>query len=213
MENFFARGTSVNRLTFLLQLLMIILVGCDSSENESENPAVCFIGDSITKQWDLERYFPQYKINKHAVSGAGLERIAEWDLSDCKGIPAVMLMGTNNLKWGMEGDTLANWFYRDFSAMYVKIADTLGASKLHVVSILPRQNEKWCTGVINAEIEKANIRLKSALDQSEVTFSFINAFDLFVDKNYQIKKKLYKDGLHLSEAGFVVLAREVQNDL
>ena len=79
----------------LLSFLFVIAFGsCAFEEGEDE---LCFVGDSITYLWDLEYYFPNYIVSKHAVSGAGLKQMDSWDVSDCKGRTTILLIGTNDI--------------------------------------------------------------------------------------------------------------------
>lgn len=191
-------------------LFSFVFFSCGVQEETSE---ICFVGDSITRLWDLEFYFSGRDIHKHAVSGAIIEDVAKWDTKDCKGIPTVMLIGTNNLILGMENDTLTSVFIDDFISKYIHQVKEFKASTFYAVSILPRnflwkQNKK-----INEEIQKLNEKLEGALDASGVSYKFISLHEYFLSGKNEIEKDYYFDGLHLTQEGYEVLSWYVEDAL
>jgi len=196
-------------MKFLLISFAVVLCGTSCSLRESTSE-ICFIGDSITYLWDLEYFFPGYYIHKHAVSGAKVQDVDSWDVSDCRGMPVVFLMGTNNIGNVSVLDENAEKSRQQFKEMFLQRAISFGADPLWVVSILPRDFGKKPQEGINQNIELQNEIIKNGLDSLGSAYQFIDVFNSFLGKEYQIDSTLFKDGLHPTEKGYELLAAKVQ---
>lgn len=197
------------RIKLLLISLALALCGASCSLEDSSSE-ICFIGDSITYLWDLEYYFPGYYIHKHAVSGAKIQDVDSWAVSDCRGMPVVILMGTNNIGNVSVFDEDAEERRRQFKEMFLQRVVSFDADPLWVVSILPRNFGKKPQTEINRNIELQNKLIKKGLDSLGSAYRFIDVFDSFLDGEYQIDSTLFNDGLHPSEKGYEVLATKIQ---
>lgn len=181
----------------LLLLLLGIFAGCSSMEESSSE--MCFVGDSMTYAWDTETYFPEYAIRKHAISGSTIENVMSWNIQDCKGIPTVMLIGTNNVGFGYLQDSAAEI---DFIDKYITLAKSLDASKLYAISILPRNREHGEPKSINEQIYRINGFIEKALQKSKIDHKFIDIYEEFLDDDGELHWDYYSDGLHLSQEGY-----------
>lgn len=190
--------------------LMCFLGACAFDEGDSE---LCFIGDSITHQWDLDYYFPGYSIKKHAVVGAKVQDIDRWDVSDCEGLTTVILIGTNDIGLIRSGDSNAKSSRSYFAKLFMERARRINAEKLVVVSILPRNYLGEQDTSVNLNIELQNAVLKDSLQSSSLRFTFVNAFPYFLGDGYEIDEDLLYDGLHPSPEGYEVLTRRVREKL
>ena len=190
--------------------LMCFLGACAFDEGDSE---LCFIGDSITHQWDLDYYFPGYSIKKHAVVGAKVQDIDRWDVSDCEGLTTVILIGTNDIGLIRSGDSNAKSSRSYFAKLFMERARRINATKLVVVSILPRNYLGEQDTSVNLNIELQNAVLKDSLQSSSLRFTFVNAFPYFLGDGYEIDEDLLYDGLHPSPEGYEVLTRRVREKL
>lgn len=190
--------------------LMCFLGACAFDEGDSE---LCFIGDSITHQWDLDYYFPGYSIKKHAVVGAKVQDIDRWDVSDCEGLTTVILIGTNDIGLIRSGDSNAKSSRSYFAKLFMERARRINAEKLVVVSILPRNYLGEQDTSVNLNIELQNAVLKDSLQSSSLRFTFVNAFPFFLGDGYEIDEDLLYDGLHPSPEGYEVLTRRVREKL
>ena len=190
--------------------LMCFLGACAFDEGDSE---LCFIGDSITHQWDLDYYFPGYSIKKHAVVGAKVQDIDRWDVSDCEGLTTVILIGTNDIGLIQSGDSNAKSSRSYFAKLFMDRARRINAAKLVVVSILPRNYLGEQDTSVNLNIESQNAVLKDSLQSSSLRFTFVNAFPYFLGDGYEIDEDLLYDGLHPSPEGYEVLTRRVREKL
>ena len=197
------------RIKILLINFVVLLCGASCSLKDS-NSEICFIGDSITYLWDLEYYFPGYYIHKHAVSGAKIQDVDSWDVSDCRGMPIVFLMGTNNIGNISVLEKNAEKQRQQFKEMFLKRVVSFGADPLWVISILPRNYGKKTQLEINRNIELQNKLIKNSLDSLGSAYQFIDVFDYFLEGEYQIDSTLFNDGLHPSEKGYEILTAKVQ---
>lgn len=197
-------------MRIFLIALMCFLGACAFDEGDSE---LCFIGDSITHQWDLDYYFPGYSIKKHAVVGAKVQDIDRWDVSDCEGLTTVILIGTNDIGLIQSGDSNAKSSRSYFAKLFMDRARRINAAKLVVVSILPRNYLGEQDTSVNLNIESQNAVLKDSLQSSSLRFTFVNAFPYFLGDGYEIDEDLLYDGLHPSPEGYEVLTRRVREKL
>ena len=174
---------------------------CDYDDDDTR---VCFIGDSITYQWDLEYFFPQYMPLKHAKNGAKIQDLDDWDLRECRGIPSVILMGTNNSSEFFDEER-RNAFLQKF---YTRI-EKIQADPLIVISILPRNFQRQQSSRVNEVIRNVNNRVEKGLDSLNGRFEYLDVYPLFAQDEYDARMDLFKDGLHPNIAGQEILASEV----
>lgn len=189
-------------------LIFCILVCSCSFVNEG-NSEICFVGDSITHIWDLEFFFPGFRVHKYAENGAKVQDLDDWNLSVCEGIPTVFLMGTNNIgRYSVDSkniEKIRKTFLKDLIPRLEKIK----ANPLLFVSILPRNRDWLETEKVNENIEIQNKMIKDTLDKLQFHYRYIDAFYLFLKDDYQIKKNFFYDGVHPSKEGFEVLSKKV----
>lgn len=180
---------------------------------DAEEQELCFIGDSITYLWDVEYYFPNYVITKHAVSGAGLAHVNKWNVEDCSKKTTVLLIGTNDIGYWKSTEKNIEYFRSEFTSEFLKTAQRIDAEPLIVISILPRNEWGKQDTLVTANIKEQNRELRQMLSREMPNSLFIDVYDQFIYKGNQIREDLFKDGLHPNEAGYEILAREVQKKL
>ena len=186
------------------------LFGCSFENAESE---ICFIGDSITNQWDIESFFPGYYIHKHAVDGARVQHSDNWNLSDCKGLTTFFLMGTNDIGFMDSERANIDDSLHSFAKVYAKKAASIQADPLVFVSILPRNYKKDHQPEINKRIELQNKYIKEQLDSNHVDYKYLDIFNDFLKQDYIINEDLFRDGLHPSPEGYELLSTKVNQCL
>jgi len=182
-----------------------MLWACSFSE---ESTKACFIGDSITYQWDLDYFFPEFDNRKFAQNGADLEDMERWDLTTCKGYQTTVLIGTNNYSSFFE-EKSRNAFVKE----YVQKMKSLEANPLFIVSILPRNYLGEQDSIVNLYIDKVNHLIQNELDKEIVPYIYINAYPKFIKEGLQIRFDYFKDGLHPSFEGHQVLSAEIRRKL
>ena len=191
-------------------LLAIVFSDCAFEKGEDE---LCFVGDSITYLWDVEYYFPNYIVHKHAVSGAGLKQMDTWNVSDCKGRTTVLLIGTNDIGYWKTTTRDIEFLREDYKDRFIKSAKRIGADPLIVLSVLPRNFMGDEDPSVNENIEIQNGLLRDALKKEIPGSRFIDVFDLFLDDDFEIREDLFKDGLHPNDEGYEILSRQIQRAL
>ncbi len=196
---------------FILIVTCLWMASCISKE-ESDSE-ICFVGDSIIYLWDLEYYFPNETIVKHAVIGAVVQDFDKWDLSDCENKKTVVLIGTNNLGRDRIVDSDAASHRTSFIKEYKKRILAMHVDQLIAVSLLPRNSSYSQDSTVNMNIQQLNRELHDTLRTMNINFKYVDVFDKFIDKDYKIKMDYFDDGLHPSKAGYDVLAREVEKKL
>ena len=201
----------MRKLAKLLFFFMAFLLsGCLFEHEESE---LCFIGDSITHRWDIEDYFPGYAILKHAVGGAIVQDMDNWDLTDCIDKPVFILMGTNNIGFTKLEDPSAASKRDFFVEQYMSRIKRLKAREIWVISILPRNYQNNQSITVNQYLENVNHSIKSSLDSLSVNSHFINVFNRFLIDDYIINNNLFTDGLHPNRQGYEILSEEIHKHL
>lgn len=191
---------------FLFFIFCLFFCCCSFDNNSSTE--ICFIGDSITYQWDLESSFPANIPIKHAQNGATLQDAKEWDLSDCQGKTTISLLGTND----------SRVFFSDsgrqaFVEEYMLFLKNIHAEKNIVISILPRNFEGKQDPIINELIADVNRLIRNQLDSVEFAHTFLNLYPKFIKKGLEIRVDLFKDGLHPNINGQEIMTSEVQKNL
>ena len=189
---------------------MIAFGGCSFEKSEDE---LCFVGDSITYLWDVEYYFPNYIVHKHAVSGAGLKQMDTWNVSDCKGRTTVLLIGTNDVGYWKSTTKDIEYLHEEYKDRFIKSAKRIEADPLIVLSILPRNFWGDEEPSVNENIEIQNRILRMALEREIRNSRFVDVFDLFLDDGFIIREDLFKDGLHPNDEGYEILSRKIQEVL
>lgn len=200
------------KIPYALSLCAAFLLACSSTPEEPEDlsDATCFIGDSITYLWDLEKYFPDMQIIKHAVCAAVVEDVETWDVSMCKGKRIVYLMGTNNIWDRIDGVEEAAEVRENFGNFFAYQASLLGGKPLLYISILPRNDVYIQDTMVTANVRLQNLVTVRKLDSMGVNFRYVDVFDDFIEKGNVIDSTLFEDGLHPNDKGYEILAEKLR---
>lgn len=177
---------------------------------EYVNPKVLFFGDSITDYWDLDRYFDEHHINK-GISGNVtddlLNRI-EQDVIDYQPKKIFILIGTNDLARGKDSE----YIVKQIEKIVNKIEQESKNTEIYIESILPinddEEEEKINIEAVgnrkNSDIQKANRLIKELCEKRNITY--IDTYSEFTNEDGKLKLNYTKEGLHLSDEGYEVLA-------
>ena len=180
---------------------------------DAHDDEVCFVGDSITYLWDLEYYFPEYVIHKHAISGSTISDVDKWDLSDCRGLPLVLLIGTNDIGYVKSTSDMASFYRKKFVAEYMNLATKLSGNPLIAISILPRNEWGKEDPLVNENIKILNSMLQDSLKKLPLKYIYLDVFDDFLYEDFSIRQDLFKDGLHPNEFGYEILTKKIGEQL
>jgi lysophospholipase L1-like esterase len=169
---------------------------------------IIFIGDSLTESWDKEiwqmRIEPAQALN-FGIGGEGPQHVLwrlEHGILDGPAPETVVLMiGINNFwRHFTAGDTA-----RGIETIVERIHTRHPTTRIVLLGLLPVYE---AASPIRPWIGEINGRLKQLDGQKKVEFLDLSAVFLEADGNLRLQ--LYQeDHLHLSKAGYVVLAREL----
>ena len=202
-------------ITLLCMLLIISIVfnliqysKYDSSNNMKN---IVFFGDSITEQYKLDKFFHEpYIINK-GVGGDKtedlLERI-EKDVYQYNPSDVIILVGINDILHDINDDDIL----LNIETIVNDIKLNRPAANIFVESIYPINekliNENKEHKVYNKNIKSINKEIKQMCLQNGVTY--INVFDSLTDEEGNLKKLYTKEGLHLTNLGYLRVTSVLQ---
>lgn len=175
------------------------------AENKKYEPFevdVAFLGDSLTDMCDVEKFYPDYLCVNRGISGDTtftLEERLEVSVFDLKPKVIVLLIGANNFKT----------MFDNYEIILQKIKENLPDTKVIQLS-LTSMSQSW--GKNNEQAKLNNIIIKELAEKYDNVF--IDTFSLLLDeKTNEIVKEYTIDGGHLTEYGYLVLTKEVNNQL
>ena len=188
---------------------------CASFAKQNSNLSkgqIVFIGDSLTDFYHLDDYFttlPLATYNRGIAgdtSGGVLDRL-QISLFDIAPSKIVLMIGINDINGGKSlEDILTN-----YRAILTSIKENLPAAEVICESVLPMNatvaNYKIDLDAGTEKIKALNVGIQ-ALAQ-EKGCPFVNLYPLLSDGNDHLVEGYSTDGLHLSAAGYAVVADAV----
>ena len=173
---------------------------CQNFESRINQDKYCdidFIGDSITEGYDVESYYPEFKVANRGISGDTTDMLlTRMEVSAFLLEPKVinLLIGTNNL------DTCLNNYEAILQGFNIHLPNT----KVTVISILPRRGEDLCAKIVDIN---ASIKLLA----EKYFYTYIDLYDSFVEGGaYQVNDSLFKDGLHPNKNGYQIITETLK---
>jgi lysophospholipase L1-like esterase len=177
---------------------------------------IVFLGDSITRVWDLGESFPgEPYLNRGIDSQTTSQMLVRFrqDVIDLQPASVVILAGTNDL-----GDTSAAPLpIPDIERNLQTMADLAVAHNIRPIfaSVLPVHNHGLKV-IISAErspqsILEVNRWLRSYCAQ--YGYTYIDYHSALVSPDGMMRKELSEDGIHPNAAGFRIMASIAKNAL
>lgn len=174
------------------------------------NVHLVLIGDSLTHGWESESGYPVWEQRfaearalNLGFSGDRTEhvlwRLRNGALNDVQACLAVVLIGTNNI--GQRGDSPER-VTGGIGAVVAEILERSPATHVLLLGLLPRGRTP--TDLIRGRVAAVNNRLAKTAWPDSVTYVDVSADFLAPDGT--LPEALAPDGLHLSRAGYEVLA-------
>ncbi len=165
-----------------------------------------FIGDSLTEYYDWKERFPQHEVLNLGISGERIEELYERlprVISRYKEADFIFLMsGINNIAMD-DFDVLGS-----FRVIIKMLTTAYKNSTVVVQSILP-VNLYW---IDNKLIRSINITLKEIAEKYGA--EYIDIYRLFISDNEKANPLyLFNDGVHISDKGYEVWSKAVQEYL
>ena len=186
------------------------------NQNPLKEPDILFIGDSIIEYYTLQELLltDQYMVNR-GIRGYKTDLLRENLDAHIFGQAVdkiFLLIGTNDI--GKEMPLLET--IDNMSIILQEMVRLLPLAQIKLVSVLPVNEGESYKGTVyirtNQKIQALNLAYRE-LAQGMMNVEFINVFDSFLGEDGQLKPAYTTDGLHLSVAGYRILAQALQEIL
>jgi len=173
---------------------------------------VVLLGDSITEGFNVTKYLPGRRVLNRGIGAdiignalpaddhRGILRRLDNSVFDCAATDVFLMIGINDLGAGRTPEVMEQG-YRE---ILKRIHDTAPAVRVHVQSVLPTRG-KYAKH--NAPVLDFNQRIQKLA--AEFGYDYIDLHKLMTDENGELKTEFTPEGLHLSEAAYVVWRAEI----
>ena len=171
-----------------------------------DSNSIVFLGNSLTQNFELAEFFPNYKIKNRGINGD----VSAGILNRLKSITALhpnkifIEMGINDLGTGVSNDSIL----KNYNSLIDFIQSECKSTKIYIQSTFPVENggrryPNFCNERVNAEVVKLNTSLEELAIEKKITF--VNVYPL-LELNGQLNPKYSVDGIHLNGAGYLLWA-------
>lgn len=160
---------------------------------------IAFIGDSLTDGYDVEHYYPEYKVENRGIGGDttyGLLARLDVSVYQLKPKVIVMLIGANNF------DTM----FEDYEDLIIGIKENLPDTKL-VICSLTSMGKEW--GKNNHKAAFNNVKIRAYAEKYSCPFVDLYTPLLNFETN-SIYEHYTTDGGHLTSDGYEVLTAQIK---
>ena len=181
-----------------------------------KEPAIIFIGDSIVEYFPLYELLqsPKTLVNR-GIRGYKTDLLLENLDAHLFGQAldkVLLLIGTNDIGKEMpQTETLAN-----LEAVIQDISRDYPLAQIQLLSVLPVNEQEQYKGTVyirtNEKIQALN-RAYQELAQAYYQVSYVDVYSSLLDEVGQLAEAYTTDGLHLSVAGYRILAQALQETL
>ena len=185
----------------------------DLNQLAVKEPAIIFIGDSIVEYFPLHELLqsPKTLVNR-GIRGYKTDLLLENLDAHLFGQAldkVFLLIGTNDIGKEMaQAETLAN-----LEAVIQEISRDYPLAQIQLLSVLPVNEQEQYKGTVyirtNEKIQALN-RAYQELAQAYYQVSYVDVYSSLLDEVGQLAEAYTTDGLHLSVAGYRILAQALQ---
>ena len=189
----------------------------EEPEKTEKNERYLFLGDSIFEQYNVNEFFKEYDVVNSGISGVTAhETIDNLENTVYSHNPTTifMLLGTNDLY--KEYNPVET--FESIKKIIEKIQQEKPEIKINVISVLPintsdngKINPETYRNRTNEKIDEINKYLKEYCEK--INLNYINAHDILLDKDGQLKLDYTRDGLHITDLGYYHITMEILNYL
>lgn len=184
-----------------------------STKWDGDKRDIVFLGDSIVRDYDLSRFFPDIKTKLFncGISGVttdGLFNVIKQGVVRHKPNGIVILVGTNDMS--DEHDRRNSEIISNISRLVSELKIVLDGVKIALISILPCDEARYGKDSIskssrsNARIIEINKTLKD-FEKYYKDYIFVDAFKELSDSTGNLINSYTHDGIHLTVKGYDVL--------
>ena len=185
----------------------------DLNQLAVKEPAIIFIGDSIVEYFPLHELLqsPKTLVNR-GIRGYKTDLLLENLDAHLFGQAldkVFLLIGTNDIGKEMpQAETLGN-----LEAVVQEISRDYPLAQIQLLSVLPVNEQEQYKGTVyirtNEKIQALN-RAYQELAQAYYQVSYVDVYSSLLDEVGQLAEAYTTDGLHLSVAGYRILAQALQ---
>lgn len=164
-----------------------------------------FIGDSLIEFFNWQKRFPDRQVYNFGSAGEtaeGLLARLPKILSRIQSPDLIMIMtGTNNLAMEDYG------FLHTYEKIVDLLRDNYEGTTIAMTSLLPIE-----LFFLGEAVPRVNRKLKDIAKNKNILY--LDLYPLFLDENSKAITSYYEfDGVHLSEAGYEVWAKALENSI
>lgn len=168
-----------------------------------------FLGDSLTDYFDLEHYFPDLPVVNSGVAGHTTQQVLadmKHRVYDYNPSKIFLLIGTNDLRDGKSAQETMD----GIQTIIEEIQEHRPQAKIYVESLYPvNANISTAVGIrTNETIQNVNQALKEYTKEKRLTY--IDLYSKLIDEQGLLKAEYTVDGLHLSDAGYQIVADTIR---
>lgn len=175
---------------------------------------VVFVGDSLTQNCDLKKFYPTIDSVNRGIGGDTLQWLflrTDCSIFNLKPKAIVFLMGINDLNfYGASVEDMMDRYTAFFSLLQKKCKDT----PVIVQSLYPVITEGKTKYPMVKGIKKSVSLLNEYLERlcENYGYIFVNVYEK-LECNGQLDEKYSKDCLHLNDEGYEVVAELINEKL
>ncbi len=163
---------------------------------------ILFIGHSLIEFFDWQDRFPAHRVANLGVAGESVEGLLSRIERITKKYPTAQLIfvmsGINNI--AMEDFE----FLGSYKKIIERLSTTYPRAQIFINSLLPTRTDF----ISDESIRNVNKSLKELAEDANA--EYLDIYGLFIDNDGRAKKDyLLEDGVHLSNEGYAVWARAV----
>ncbi len=195
----------------------------EEEENKNLDPKkaenIVFLGDSLTEEYDILKFFGDYPSINSGVSGYCTDNIIDnlenfvYEYNPTK---VVLLIGTNDICIRDYGNT---GIVDNIKKIVRYIKKNRSKAKIYVESLYPVNGvstdpkiSQWMVGDrTNSQIIEINKLLKKMCEEEKV--EYIDMYQELIDEEGNLNVDYTRDGLHMSEEGYKVVTKKIKEVL
>ena len=159
---------------------------------------VVFLGDSLTEGYDVNKFYPQYKVLNRGIGGDtsfGVENRLDVSVYDANPKVTTLLIGANNF------DTMLN----NYENILIDFKEKAPDMKVVLLSLTSMTME-W--GRNNEKARANNIKIKEYSEK--YNYSFVDLYNPLLDPaTNELRMEYTIDGGHLTEKGYEVVTAQI----
>jgi len=168
---------------------------------------VVLLGDSLTEQFDVAKYFPGHPVVNRGISSdvignglapgdnRGVLQRLDCSMFPCQASDVFVLIGINDLG-DSHGLDLMEQGYRE---LLQRLHTAAPGARLHVESLLPTRGP---FARHNENVRAFNARLRHLA--AEYHADYLDLHALLLDQQGELKAEYTREGLHLNDRGYQV---------